>query len=146
MRIYNVVDKTHELYNKLVKVWEDSVRATHDFLTESEIEKIKLYVPEALKRVQNLVVAEEDGEPIAFIGVENKKIEMLFVSPENRGKGIGRQLVNYAINNFGINTVTVNEQSPQAVGFYGRLGFEIYKRTDTDEQGNNYPLLYMRLR
>ena len=40
--------------------------------------------------------------------------------------------------------VTVNEQNPQAVGFYEHLGFQTYKRTECDEEGNPYPLLYMK--
>lgn len=39
---------------------------------------------------------------------------------------------------------TVNEQNSQAVGFYEHMGFETYRRTDHDEEGNPYPLLYMK--
>ena len=39
----------------------------------------------------------------------------------------------------------MNEQNPQAVGFYEHMGFAAYKRTDNDEEGNPFPLLYMRL-
>ena len=86
----------------------------------------------------------ESGEAIAFMGTENGRLEMLFLSPQERGKGIGKQLIQYGILNYGIKEVTVNEQNPQAVGFYEHMGFETYKRTDCDEQGNPYPLLYMR--
>lgn len=44
----------------------------------------------------------------------------------------------------GVEEVTVNEQNPQAVGFYRHMGFEVYRRTDYDEKGGPYPLLYMR--
>ena len=77
------------------------------------------------------------------MGLEKQKIEMLFV--ETRGKGIGKALVNYAINDFKANIVTVNEQNDKAVGFYEHMGFKTYLRTDFDEQGNPYPLLYMKL-
>jgi putative acetyltransferase len=40
--------------------------------------------------------------------------------------------------------VTVNEQDPQALGFYEHLGFSVYNRTETDEEGRPYPLLYMQ--
>lgn len=79
------------------------------------------------------------------MGIENKRLEMLFLSPEERGKGTGRQLIQYGIRNYGIQEAAVNEQNPQAVGFYEHLGFRTYKRTDCDEEGNPYPLLYMRL-
>lgn len=79
------------------------------------------------------------------MGTENRRLEMLFISPTERGKGIGKQLVQYGIKGFNINEVTVNKQNPQAVGFYEHIGFKTYKRTDLDEQGNPYPLLYMKL-
>ena len=41
--------------------------------------------------------------------------------------------------------VSVNEQNPQAVDFYRHMEFETYQRTNHDEEGNPYPLLYMRL-
>lgn len=79
------------------------------------------------------------------MGTENRRLEMLSISPTERGKGIGKQLVQYGIKGFNINEVTVNKQNPQAVGFYEHIGFKTYKRTDLDEQGNPYPLLYMKL-
>ena len=45
---------------------------------------------------------------------------------------------------YAVECLAVNEQNPQARGFYEHMGFRVYKRTDLDEQGNPYPLLYMR--
>lgn len=69
---------------------------------------------------------------------------MLFVAPQYIGQGIGRKLVEYGIEKYQVNEVTVNEQNPKAVGFYEHLGFKTYKRTDLDEQGRPFPLLYMK--
>ena len=69
---------------------------------------------------------------------------MLFLSPAERGKGVGGQLLHYGVEHYGIGEVTVNEQNPQAVGFYQHMGFEEYKRTERDEEGRPYPLLYMK--
>ena len=71
----------------------------------------------------------ELGQIIGFMGTEDMRLEMLFLSPAERGKGIRKQLIQYGIRNYGIQEVTVNEQNPQAVGFYQHLGFETYKRT-----------------
>ena len=79
------------------------------------------------------------------MGVENNRLEILFLAPPARGKGLGKQLLDYGICHHQIKEVTVNEQNPQALEFYRHLGFETYKRTDCDEQGNPYPLLYMKL-
>lgn len=70
---------------------------------------------------------------------------MLFIQVNARGQGIGKQLLRYAIKNFDVKELTVNEQNPQAIGFYEHLGFVTYKRTDLDEEGQPYPLLYMKL-
>lgn len=147
MNIYETETRTSILVEKLVKVWEESVRSTHLFLSEQEIGQIKEYVPQALKGVKHLIIAEEvQGEPIAFMGVDSSRLEMLFLSPDQQGKGIGGQLLKLAIEKYGVGEVTVNEQNPQAVGFYEHMGFETYKHTDYDEEGNPYPLLYMNLK
>ena len=69
---------------------------------------------------------------------------MLFVAPQKRGQGLGKKLLEYGLN-AGINELCVNEGNPQAKGFYEHLGFEVYKRSEYDEQGNPYPILYMKL-
>lgn len=145
MNICEVHDRTPELIHQLLVIWEASVRATHLFLSDAEVRKIQEYVPRAMTNVSHLVIAErETGCPIAFMGVEGQRLEMLFLSPEERGTGLGRQLLDYGIRRYGICEVTVNEQNPQAVGFYEHMGFAAYKRTDHDEAGDPYPLLYMK--
>ena len=145
MNIYEVHDRTPSLLRQLLVIWEDSVRATHLFLSDAEVRKIKEYVPHALAGVSHLVITErEAGCPVAFMGVEGQRLEMLFLSPDERGTGLGRQLLDYSIRRYGICEVTVNEQNPQAVGFYEHMGFTVYKRTDHDEAGDPYPLLYMK--
>lgn len=144
MRIYELQDRKPVL-EVLLNIWEASVRATHHFLSNAEVLQIKEYVPQALMGVAHLMIAENDaGNPIAFMGTENSRLEMLFIAPTERGKGIGKQLIQYVIENYDIEEVTVNEQNPQAAGFYEHLGFVTYKRTDLDEEGNPYPLLYMK--
>lgn len=146
MKIIEVKDRNESIINKLIDVWEDSVKATHLFLSNKEINNIKKYVPDALKEVEHLIIIEnENNSPSAFIGIEDTKLEMLFVKNTERGKGFGKELLNYGIENYHINELTVNEQNPSAREFYEHLGFKIYKRNEIDEQGNPYPILYMRL-
>lgn len=145
MKIVEVKERTPDLVKGLLEVWENSVRATHLFLSDSEIQSIKKYVPQALNEVLHLLIAEdESGRAVAFMGVEAGSLEMLFIAPEERGKGLGRRLIQYGIKKYSVEKLTVNEQNPQAKGFYEHMGFQVYKRTDLDEQGNPYPLLYMR--
>lgn len=137
-------NRTPVLISQLVEVWERSVRETHLFLSDEGILQIKEYVPQALSEVANLLVAEsEDGSPIGFMGIEDGRLEMLFLDPAVRGRGLGSLFLQRALTGYGVREVTVNEQNPQAVGFYEHMGFKTYKRTKKDEQGGPYPLLYM---
>ena len=145
MEFAETKDRSDDLINRLTEVWESSVKATHLFLSDADITNIKKYVPQLLREVKYLLVAWENEQAVGFLGTENGSLEMLFLAPESRGKGLGRRMTEYAVKNYNIKEVTVNEQNPQAIGFYERMGFRVYKRTETDEQGNPYPLLYMRL-
>ena len=64
------------------------------------------------------------------MGIADQMLEMLFVSNESRGKGAGKKLLQYGIENYAVNELTVNEQNPLAKGFYEYMGFEVYKRTE----------------
>ena len=145
MKFYELQERSPEILERLLVVWEESVRATHGFLSEEEILKIKEYVPQALEQVEHLAVAETvSGKLAGFWGAEKGRLEMLFLAPSESGKGLGRQLLQYGMEQYQIQELTVNEQNPQVVGFYEHLGFRTYKRTELDEEGNPYPLLYMK--
>lgn len=128
------------LVSDLVAVWERSVRATHTFLTDDEINRIKQYVPQAIAEVPELAVMRPDGDsseqtPLAFMGVADGRLEMLFVDPDHREHGVGKQLLEHGIAHHNVSELTVNEQNPQAIGFYQHLGFVTYRRTEQDEEG-----------
>jgi putative acetyltransferase len=136
-----------EDYPRVVKVWEASVRATHTFVTEADIEVIRPLVRDGLPDVPHLLcVREPAGQVAGFIGVQDGKVEMLFVHPAWRGQGIGRRLLSYAVTTLGADRLDVNEQNPQAIGFYLRMGFEMVGRSEVDSLGKPYPLLHMRVR
>ena len=118
MKIIEAAEITPSLADQLIVVWEKSVKATHLFLSENEVEEIKRYIPQALNGIAHLIIAEDkDSRPAAFMGIEEQKLEMLFIAPEERGKGLGRKLIRYGIENYSVNELAVNEQNPLAKGF-----------------------------
>ncbi len=146
MKIIEVKDRPASLIKQLLAVWESSVRATHLFLSNDEIESIKKYVPQALKEIPFLIIIENEKQiPVGFMGIAKQHLEMLFLSHEERGEGLGKELLKYGIEKYSVSDLAVNEQNSLAKGFYEHMGFRVYKRTECDEQGNPYPLLYMRL-
>ena len=139
------LENRDEYINQLVSLWERTVLLTHHFLTKDEINKIKEYVPNALAHVKHLIICQDNNKLLGFMGIENKKLEMLFIDINFRHQGLGKSLIEYGKKLYGLKELTVNEQNPEAVGFYKHLGFIPYKRTEYDEEGNPYPLIYMKL-
>ena len=146
LKLLEINARSQELLTCLCQVWESSVRATHHFLSEEDIRSLAVYVPQALAQVPVLVVAFSDqGIPVGFMGIDGTRLEMLFLSPDVRGTGLGRQLLQRGIRRYGVTSLCVNEQNPQALDFYLHMGFQVRSRTETDEQGNPFPLLCMSL-
>lgn len=143
---FKIVSAAREDYVEIVDVWEASVRATHDFLTEDDIARLK---PQVLNKFLDAVdlscVKNVAGDIVGFIGIQQERIEMLFIDPGYRGKSIGKFLTRYATEEVGAIKVDVNEQNVQAIGFYEHLGFDIIGRSPFDGQGKPFPLLHLKL-
>ncbi|WP_338666857.1 GNAT family N-acetyltransferase [Pseudodesulfovibrio methanolicus] len=141
------IENAHkEDYPELLKVWEASVRATHDFLSEEDISSLRpLILKHYFDAVELCCVRDEIGKILGFCGVADGNLEMLFIAPDSRGRGIGTALCRHAVDRLGVTKVDVNEQNPQALGFYRHLGFKVVGRSPLDGQGNLFPLLHLSL-
>lgn len=133
-------------FETITNLWEDSVRATHDFLPEAELLALRPQLLNNWLPAVNLrVLTDPHNAIIAFSGVVDGKLEMLFVAPHAFGQGAGKALLQYAIEHTGVRLVDVNEANPKALGFYLHQGFEVVGRSALDGQGKPYPLLHLRL-
>lgn len=142
---FEIIRYSDTYKQQVLAVWEKSVLATHDFLTPIDFKEIKELV-NTINFNDFQVFCLVNGKVISgFIGVEDKKIEMLFIDPKYFGQGLGPKLLNFAIKNLNADKVDVNEQNSKALKFYHKFGFEISERIDKDDQGRNYPLLRMKL-
>lgn len=142
----NVENVLPEYFAEMLDVWENSVRATHDFISEQDIEFFKpIIMEQAFPAVSLKCVKDENGAILGFVGCHENKIEMLFISDHARGQGVGGLLLQYAITNMGATHVDVNEQNPLAVGFYLHKGFTVISRSPLDDMGKPFPILHMKL-
>jgi putative acetyltransferase len=130
----------------IADIWERSVRATHHFLPEDYLQKIKTLLPSILPAVPVYVYRNDIGNISGFLGVDGEKVEMLFIDPQQMGKGIGRKLMQYALNELRATKVDVNEDNAEAASFYKHLGFAVISRSEVDGLGKPFPLLHMELR
>lgn len=143
---YRIVKYKDSHKTEILSVWEQSVKATHHFLMESDFEQYKKILQNFDFKDLDVFCLEENEKVVGFIGIHSEKIEMLFLNPDYIGKGLGRQLIDFAFSNFDIRCVDVNEQNPKATEFYQKIGFEIFDRSEKDDLGKPYPILKMKLK
>lgn len=133
-------------YPELLEIWEASVRATHDFLNEDKIQEIRQIISDGniFAHVDIYIFQNPEKQKLGFLGLSKEKIEMLFIHPDFRGQGIGKELTHFAVTQRNILKVEVNEQNRQAVDFYKKLGFHVVNRRPLDDLGNPFPILQMK--
>lgn len=128
----------------LVDLWRRAVDATHDFLSTEDRQAIDTEVAGFLPQASMVVAVGEQDQPQGFMLIEGSHMEALFIDPDVRGTGIGRQLLLHALALHPQLTTDVNAQNTQAVGFYRRMGFAETGRSPMDSQGRPYPLIHLR--
>ena len=140
-----IVPTSADQHPQLLELWEKSVRASHHFLNDEQILKIRQQIIQHsyFDQVQ-LFHVEHQQQILGFMGIVGSKLEMLFISPLAFRQGIGSQLLQHALA-LGVTEVNVNEQNPDAIAFYLKHGFEIISRSETDSEGNPYPILHLKL-
>ena len=131
----------------LVDIWLRSVRATHTFLSEEDIQSLLPATREYLTSddPELWVLCSDSGAVMGFMGMSGSEIEALFLAPEFHRRGGGRRLVQHAQKLRGELIVDVNEQNPAAHRFYEACGFVVEGRSELDDAGRPFPVLHMRL-
>ncbi|MDR1870915.1 MAG: GNAT family N-acetyltransferase [Deltaproteobacteria bacterium] len=125
IQIFAVEERSLILVERLLVIWEDSVRATHHFLEEADIQAILPEVRAVLKELPILaVISDPRQRPLGFLAQKENKIEAFFLASQARGRGLGRKLIEWAIAG-GAKEVDVNTQNTEALGFYLHLGFKV---------------------
>lgn len=134
-----------EDYPRIMEIWESAVKATHDFLAEEDFNDFKEVIPrDYLPNLEvYLITGNEKAE--GFASVAEGNLEMLFIHNDTRGKGYGRMLYEFMKEQTGLTRVDVNEQNPQAIGFYEKMGFRQTGRSEKDGSGKDYPIIHMSL-
>lgn len=132
-------------YPEIMDLWESSVRATHHFLRPEEIRFYRPLVQKYGLPQSNLFGIRRNQKLSAFIGLQNTKIEMLFVRPDSFRQGLGSALLSFAIKEHGCRFIDVNEENPEALAVYRKFGFLLVKRDATDDCGKPHPILHLAL-
>lgn len=131
----------------LSDVWLRSVRATHTFGSEEDLQSMIPQLRGYLAWIESefWVLRDDFGVVMGFMGMSGSAMESLFLAPEFQRRGAGRRLVRHAQGLHGGLKLDVNEQNAAALAFYEACGFVIEGRSELDDQGRPYPLLHPRL-
>ena len=136
----------HDEGPELLALWERSVRASHHFLTDADLDFLRPLIVDGLLGLDHLLgLRDQEGRLRAFLGVHGNKMEALFVDPAVHRRGIGTLLARHGITSLGVTAVDVNEQNPDARAFYEALGFVVRDRSPLDSTGKPFPILHMAL-
>lgn len=134
----------------LFDTWLRSVRASHTFLTETDIAVLAPKTREYLASdgTEFYLVCDETGAVAGFMGLGANEVEALFLAPEHFRRGIGTLLIEEARSlRPGVDLVLdVNEQNEGARRFYEARGFVVEGRSEDDGDGHPFPILHMRWR
>lgn len=141
-----VVKYKKEYRKQIIDIWEQSVRATHLFIKAEDVIFYKGVIDKIdFNLFKIYCVLSEDSSIAGFIALKDNDLEMLFLDPHFMGQGIGKILIEYAINELNITTILVNEENKSAVHFYKKHGFQEIERRAIDGYGKPYPILKMKL-
>ena len=144
MHIIKLEQVNDKQKKEIDEVWRSAVINSHDFLSNEVIKSIEPEVLQGVSTVQSLYIQEDNDRIISFMGIEDYKIEMLFIHNDYRNKGLGTKLVEFSFEKENVDEVDVNEQNSSGLAFYKKVGFIQYDRTEFDESGRPYPIIHMK--
>lgn len=142
---YQIIKAETKDYPVIMDIWESAVQATHDFLAEEDFNHFKEVIPRDYLPNLNVYLIKDHHEAKGFASAAEDTLEMLFIHDSARGKGYGKKLYEFMKQKTGFTKVDVNEQNPQAIGFYEKMGFRRIGRSEKDGTGKNYPIIHMTL-
>ena len=142
-RIEKIDSLTDALKDELIEVWEKSVRSSHHFLLEEDLMYYRSRIMDTYFHSGELYVVSHP-HIVAFMGLSDEMVEMLFVLPSEKGKGYGSSLLNFALTKKHIRKIDVNEQNTEAYQFYLRQGYKVTGKDCTDADGKPYPIIHLQ--
>ena len=142
-RIEKIDSLTDALKDELIEVWGKSVRSSHHFLSEEDLMHYHSRIMDTYFHAVELYVIRQPNI-VAFMGLSDDMVEMLFVLPSEKGKGYGSTLLKYALAEKRIRKIDANEQNSEAYQFYLRKGFKVVGKDYTDADGKPYPIIHLQ--
>lgn len=113
----------------IITIWLKASILAHDFVEQNYwIKKSddmrKIHLPSS----NTFVFLDPENSIIGFISLVKNYIAALFVTPEWQGKGIGKQLMDFAKQQHPILELGVYSKNSNSIVFYKKQGFKIVEK------------------
>lgn len=127
--------------DKVIDIWETVNVEAHDYISEQYWRENKEMVKEAMEN-SNMYVYIDNNEILGFSGMTGGSyLAGIFVLSSHRGKGIGKQMIDFLKNKYDDIQLSVYEKNKGAVSFYLREGFNIDESSVDEETGEMESLM-----
>ncbi|MBN1987872.1 MAG: N-acetyltransferase [Bacteroidales bacterium] len=108
----------------VVDLWLKSSIKAHSFIEasfwEGQVNAMReVYIPSA-----DTWVADYEGMLVGFVSLNEEMLAALFVHPFFQGNGIGKQLLQFAMEQSDSLVLSVYKENKRAMDFYRKQGFE----------------------
>lgn len=109
----------------VVDLWLKSSIKAHSFIEasfwEGQVNAMReVYIPSA-----DTWVADYEGMLVGFVSLNEEMLAALFVHPFFQGNGIGKQLLQFAMEQSDSLVLSVYKENKRAMDFYRKQGFEV---------------------
>ena len=119
---------------QVMEIWLGGNKDAHPFIPPEYWESHREMVREQLLQAK-VYVYKTEGSIQGFIGLQDDSIAGIFVKPESRCAGIGKQLLDYVKKRHAALTLQVYTKNRRAVDFYKREGFSVIAEGTEEENG-----------
>ena len=114
--------------DKIMDIWLKSTIKAHDFISEEYWKNSYNTVKDVYIPIAETFVYEDCDDIKGFISIINNEfIGALFVDVDAQGKGIGKSLIDYAMDKYKKLNLAVYKDNKKSVEFYIHRGFKIIK-------------------
>ena len=108
----------------VVDLWLKSSIKAHSFIEasfwEGQVNAMReVYIPSA-----DTWVADYEGMLVGFVSLNEEMLAALFVHPFFQGNGVGKQLLQFAMEQSDSLVLSVYKENKRAMDFYRKQGFE----------------------
>lgn len=105
-----------------------------EFVQKHDEEYMKAFFSEKIKKGYKIFLCLHGQDPVGTVGISpDDELCLLYVLPEEQGKGFGSELLNYALSLCKNPWLTVLETNRKAIKFYEKRGFSRFDETNENK-------------